>query len=96
MHFNRRAIGSLAHPYVQVLAFAGFKKKHIVAIVQFCKLIELIQLRLGIKFCVFAAVGKESVDIIEEMTMAFTQTCQKLSSSQFKGIVWFENWVTDM
>lgn len=85
MHFHRRAIGSLAHPYVQVLAFAGLKKKHIVAVVEFSKLIELVQLRLCIEFCVFAAVRKESVNIVKEMPVTFPETCQKLNGSQMKG-----------
>jgi hypothetical protein len=35
VHFHSRAIGGLAHPTVQVLAFPCFEEKHIVAVVEF-------------------------------------------------------------
>ena len=65
------AIGSLAHPYVQVLALARFEVEDVVAIVEVCQLIELVKLCFGVEFCIFAAVRKECVEIVEEMSMSF-------------------------
>lgn len=56
MHLHSRSIRCFANPYVQILAFPGLEENHVVAIVEFSQLIELVKLRLCIKLCVFAAV----------------------------------------
>lgn len=73
MHLDRRTIGRFAHPDIKVLAFSGFEKKHIIAVIQFGKLIQLIQLGFGIEFCIFAAVREKSVEIVEEVPVAAKQ-----------------------
>lgn len=70
VHFNSRAIGRFAHPYVKVFAFSGFEKKHIIAIIKFGEFIELIKFGFGVEFRIFATVRKKGVEIIEEMTVS--------------------------
>ena len=36
------AIGWFAHPQIEIFAFAGFEKEHIITVVQFGKLVKLI------------------------------------------------------
>ena len=48
VHLDGRSIWCLAHPRIQVLAFTRFEKENIIAIVQIGKLIELVELALGI------------------------------------------------
>lgn len=43
---------------------------HVIAVVEFSQLIELVELRLCIKLCVFAAVRQEGVQVVEEMSMS--------------------------
>lgn len=69
VHLHRRSIGRFAHPNIKILAFSGLEKEHVVAVVQIGKLVELIELRLGIQLRIFAAVGKKRVEIVEEMPM---------------------------
>ncbi len=70
MHFDSRSIGCFAGPYVKILPFSSLEKKYIVAVVEFRQLIQLVELRLGIQFCIFAAVRKERVEVIQEMAMS--------------------------
>ena len=56
MHLDRRSVGRLAHPYVEVLAFPRLEKDYVVAIIEFRELIQLVEFGLGIKLCVLAAV----------------------------------------
>lgn len=46
VHLDCWPIGGLAHPYVEVLALPCFEEEHVVAIVKFCELIELVKLCL--------------------------------------------------
>ena len=56
MHLHSWSIRCFANPYVQILAFPGLEEKHIIAVVEFSQLIELVKLCLCIKLCIFAAV----------------------------------------
>ena len=56
VHFDRRSIGRLAHPYIEVLPFPRLKKQYIVAIVEFRELVQLVEFGLCIKLCVLATV----------------------------------------
>ena len=42
MHLDGRAVGGLAHPGVEILAFSSLEEENIVAVVQFRQFIELI------------------------------------------------------
>jgi hypothetical protein len=70
VHLDGRSVWRLAHPCVQIFAFPCLKEEHIVAIVEFGKLVELVQFCLGVEFCFFAAVWKEGVKVVQEMTMS--------------------------
>ena len=70
MHLGCRPIGGFAHPYVEVFALARFEEEDIVAVVEFGDFVELVEFCFGVEFCVFAAVGEEGVEVIEEMTMS--------------------------
>jgi hypothetical protein len=43
MHLDGGAVGSLAHPGVEILSFPSFEKKHIVAVVELCGSIRKIE-----------------------------------------------------
>ena len=70
VHLDCRPIWRFAHPDVKVFAFSGFEEEHVVAIIKFSKLVELIELGFGVEFCIFAAVREESVNIVEKMSLA--------------------------
>lgn len=70
MHFDCRPIWRFAHPYVKVFAFSGFEEEHVVAIIEFSKFVELIELGFSVEFCIFAAVREESVNIVEKVSLA--------------------------
>lgn len=57
MHFNSRAVGRFAHPYVEVLSLARFEEENIVAIVEFGKLIKLVEFGFCVQFVLATAVG---------------------------------------
>ena len=57
MHLDRGTVGRLGHPAVEILTLTGFKKEDVVAIVEFCQFIELVELSLGVEFGLFPAVG---------------------------------------
>jgi len=61
---DRRAIGRLTHPCVEVFAFAGFEEEDIVAIVQLGDFVELVQLAFGIKLRLFATVWEEGMEVV--------------------------------
>lgn len=44
VHLDRRPVGSFAHPDVKIFPFAGLEEKHIVAIVEVCELVKLVEL----------------------------------------------------
>ena len=69
MHFHGWAIGCFAHPYVKVFAFACFEEQHIVAVVELGYFVELIELGLGVELCIFSAVWKKRVKVVEKMPM---------------------------
>lgn len=64
------AIGGLAHPYIEVLALPRFEEQDIIAVVEFGQFVELVELGLGIKLCIFSAVRQEGVEIIKEMSVS--------------------------
>lgn len=57
VHFHSRPIGSLAHPYVKILALSCLEEEDIVAIVQFRQFIQLIELGFRVELRIFATVG---------------------------------------
>jgi hypothetical protein len=69
VHFNSRAIGRLAHPYIEIFAFSGFEKEHIIAIIKVGEFVELIKFGFGVEFRIFTTVRKKRVEIVEEMTV---------------------------
>lgn len=42
MHLDSWAIGSFAHPYVEILAFTCFEEENVIAIIEFGQLVELV------------------------------------------------------
>ena len=70
VHLDGRPIRRLAHPNVQVFPLARLEEEHIVAIVELGQLVQLVELGFRVKFGVFAAVGKEGVDVIKEMSVS--------------------------
>lgn len=48
MHLDSGPIWYLAHPYVKIFALPRLEEKHIVAVVEFSKLIELVELCLRV------------------------------------------------
>lgn len=75
VHLDSWAVGGFAHPYVEVLAFAGFEEENIIAVVEFGQFVELVQFRFRIEFRFLATVGKESVEVIEEVSMSINVGC---------------------
>ena len=69
---DRRTIGRLAHPRVEVFAFASFEEEDIVAIVQFGYFIELKELAFSVKLRLFATVREEGIEVIQKMSMSWT------------------------
>lgn len=70
MTFNGGTIWGFAHPYVQILALARLEEEDVVAIVEIRQLIKLVKFCFRVEFCIFAAVGEEGIEIVEEMSMA--------------------------
>ncbi len=68
---DRRTVGRLAHPCIEVFALASFKEEDIVAIVQFGDFVESEELAFGIELRLFATVGKEGTEVIQEMSMSW-------------------------
>jgi len=56
VHFYSGAVVCFAHPEVEIFAFASFEEEDVVAVVEFCEFVELVELRLCVQLCVFAAV----------------------------------------
>ena len=67
VHLDRRPVGRFAHPYVKVLALARLEEENVVAVVELGKFVELVELSFRVEFCVFAAVRKEGIEVIEEV-----------------------------
>jgi hypothetical protein len=72
MHLDGRSIRRLAHPCIQVLAFAGLEEEHIIAVVEFGQFVELVEFCLGVQLCFLAAVGEERIEVIEEMSVSIS------------------------
>lgn len=70
MHLHGRAIGSFAHPYVEIFALARFKEENIVTVVEFGEFVELVEFGFCIELRIFAAVRKKGVKVVEEVAMA--------------------------
>ena len=70
MHLDSRPIWGFTHPYIEIFALSRLEKEHIVAIVKFGKLIELIEFGLRVELCIFAAVWEQGVEIVEKMSMS--------------------------
>ena len=69
MVFHRWTVWRFTHPDIEILAFPSLEEHDIVAIIEFRQLVELVKLRLGIKFSIFPAVRKESVEIVQEVSV---------------------------
>ena len=70
MHLDSRPIRGFTHPYVEIFALSGLEEEHIVAIVEFGKLIELIKFGLGVELCIFPTVWEQRVEIVEKMSVS--------------------------
>lgn len=70
MELDSRSVWRLAHPDVEILAFAGLEEENIVAVVQVGKFVQLVEFCLGVELCVLAAVGKKRVEVVEKMTVS--------------------------
>lgn len=70
MHLDGRTIWRFAHPHIEIFALSRLEEEHVIAVIQFGKLVELVQLRLGVEFCIFAAVREERVDIVEQVSLS--------------------------
>ena len=70
MHLYRRSIGRLAHPYVEIFPFPCFEKEDVIAIVELSQFIQLVELCFCIELCIFATMGKEGVQIVQEMSVS--------------------------
>lgn len=70
MHLDSRPVRGFTHPYVEIFALSRLEEEHIVAIVEFGKLIELIEFGLGVELCIFPAMGEQRVKIVEKMSMS--------------------------
>lgn len=42
VHLNCRSVGRLAHPQVKILPLPGLEEKHIVAVIQLSKFVQLV------------------------------------------------------
>ena len=70
MHLNGRTIGRFGDPGVKVLAFSGFEEENIVARVEISEFVELVEFGFRVELGVFARMGKERVEVVDEMAMA--------------------------
>ena len=70
MHLDSRPVRGFTHPYIEIFALSRLEKEHIVAIIKFGKLIELIEFGLCVKLCIFAAMREQGVEIVEKMSMS--------------------------
>ena len=70
MHLDGRPIRGFTHPYVEIFALSRLEKEHIVAIVEFGELVELVEFGFGVEFCIFPAMWKQRVEIIEKMSVS--------------------------
>ena len=70
MHLHGRPIRGFTHPYVEVFTLSRLEEEHIIAIVEFGELIELVKFGLGVEFCIFPAMWKQRVEIVKKMSMS--------------------------
>ena len=70
MQLDSRPVRGFTHPYIEIFAFSRLEKEHIIAIVKFGKLIELIEFGLGVELCIFAAMWEQGVEIVEKMSVS--------------------------
>jgi hypothetical protein len=84
VHLDGGTVGRLGQPDVKILAFAGFEEEDVVAVVEVGELVELRELGLGVEFGVFARVGKERVQVVEEVAVSFN-IVSMLRSFSFKA-----------
>jgi len=56
VHFYGGTVGCFAHPEVEIFAFPSFEEEDVVAVVEFCEFVELVELRFCVQLCIFAAV----------------------------------------
>jgi hypothetical protein len=61
VHFQGWAVRRFAEPDVKILALARFEEHDVVAVVKIGELVQLMQLGLGVEFCVFSTVREEGV-----------------------------------
>lgn len=63
------SIWSLAHPYVEIFAFAGLEEENVVAVVHISQFVQLVQLGLGVEFDIFSAMWEENMEVVEEVPL---------------------------
>lgn len=85
MHLHGRAIGRFADPYVEVFALSRFEEEDVIAVVELGKFIQLVELGLGVQLCIFAAVRKEKVKIVEEMSVSIGDSARGKDEDSLLG-----------
>lgn len=70
MHFHGRSIGRFTHPEVQVPFFPSLKEESIIAVVEFGKLVKLVEFGFRVELGVFAAVRKEGGNVVQKMSVS--------------------------
>lgn len=70
MHLDCWAVGDLAHPYVEIFAFARLEEEDVVAVVQVGELAELVELGFGVELGVLFAVRHHRCQVIEEVAVS--------------------------
>lgn len=77
VELDGRSIGNLAEPDIKILSLPCLKKQDIVAVVKLGKLVQFVELSLGVELCVLSAVGEHRRNIIEKMAVSILQSqCQ--------------------
>lgn len=75
---DRRSIGYLAHPNIEILPFSRLEEENIVAILNGGEFVELVQLRLRVELGILAAMRKHRGNIVKKMTVS---NCFRISNA---------------
>jgi len=70
VHLDGWSIGCFAHPEIKIHSLASFEKDRIVAVIQFCQFVQLVELRFCVQLRILPAVRQQRHKVIEEMAMS--------------------------
>jgi len=88
MHLDRGSVGCFAHPCVQVFPFACLEEEDVVAVVEVCQLVELVEFCFRVEFGIFSAVREERVEVVDEVSVSGKSVLDQIHSSmQFERFV---------